>query len=171
MLSADAALAAEVAQAVEAGGRPCAVVATGYEAAAEVLVDPPGDVIVDASMMARDDRALIELARRAGASVWRMGLCLAGTDLTGVHPIEPGQLGEALSLTEAPDELLDELPDEPEETMRLDRPGDLWTPSGRPTVARPPSVAEVIDEGFMETAEAFLAEADRTPPPAPEDLS
>ena len=163
VLSADATLAADVAQAVEAGGRTCAVVATGYEAAAEVLVDPPGDVLVDASVMTRDDRALIELARRAGAKIWAMGGCPAGTDLAGVQLIESGQLGEVLSLTEAPPL--------PQETTRPDRPGDLWTPAGRPVVTRPPSVAESVDEGFVATAEAFLAEADRTVPTPPEDPS
>jgi len=157
VLSADATLAAEVAQAVEGGGRPCAVVSTGFEAAAEVLVDPPGDLIVDASAMTAGDRALIDLARRAGASVWAAGAAPTAADLTGVRPIEPGQLGEVLSSSDAPPL--------PQEAERPDRAGDLWTPAGRPAVARPPSVAECVDEGFVATAEAFLAEADHSAPP------
>lgn len=77
----------------------CVVVASAYEACAELLADPAAVLVIDLRLLRPCHVRLIELARRAGAELLGVGPLPAWANsdqLGGLRLLGQGQLAEAL---------------------------------------------------------------------------
>jgi hypothetical protein len=81
-------------------GLNCIHVSTGYEAAAELLVEPSMALVVELSSIAGKHLKLLEVARRCGVDVFGVGALpaeLSSDDLSGVRLVSRKDLPELLA--------------------------------------------------------------------------
>jgi len=99
LLSHDNAIAEEISARQADGEIGCIRVASGYEAAAELLVEPAVALVIDFSAMAGRHVQLLEIARELRVAVLGVGELpsrVSAAQLSGVQLISRADLGDAL---------------------------------------------------------------------------
>jgi hypothetical protein len=78
----------------------CIPVASGYEAAAELLAEPALALVVDLSVLTADHAELLDIARDCGVEILGVGSFSAGlsaADFRGIRSVTPGRIGDTLA--------------------------------------------------------------------------
>jgi hypothetical protein len=129
-------------------GVRCVRVGTGYEAAAELLADPPAALVVELGALTARHLPLLEVARRVGVEVLGVGSLPAGrstAELSGVRLIAPQSLAGALERLAG-----QAAPPRAAEPVH----GEAAAPAARltPAKAAQPPLAEPAEEGQWQGA-------------------
>ncbi len=139
-------------------------VASGYEAAAELLAAPAAALVVDLRLLGGKHLGLLEIARSLAVEVLAVGalpIGMTADDLSGVRLIARCDLADALVGPAAPPEPVDQAPASPPIRIAPDGPRQPETEAVEPAGASTP--AEPTDQEVQDETAGPLGVVDLPP--------